>query len=273
MKPVSAKALKRKSQCPPALLKTNVESPIDAATFASVFDGAPFEAAVDKSNADMEVVTFSQQFPAHTTSSGTAHSKMSGLHQEGAGKSVSPSTSTQNQGERMSRSESESPTKEGTRPRQSLRHDPFYLNFDGGDSLDKISDDVTLQPGRFGTIQLTDSNDDAVAMKRKKRQKQRRRKAEKKEKAELAKECIPEQFAVYSSNGSEEERGGVMASFQQKHFEGSEEIHFGDETSTKKRRGESEKKKKTKKKKKSTEKMETRVDDLLHLGGEKEYSK
>eukprot|EP00562_Extubocellulus_spinifer_P009433 CAMPEP_0178510342 /NCGR_PEP_ID=MMETSP0696-20121128/21779_1 /TAXON_ID=265572 /ORGANISM="Extubocellulus spinifer, Strain CCMP396" /LENGTH=986 /DNA_ID=CAMNT_0020140045 /DNA_START=34 /DNA_END=2994 /DNA_ORIENTATION=- len=272
MKPVSAKALKKKSQCPPALLKTNVESPIDAGTFASVFDGAPFVAADGNFNADIEVVTFSQQFPAHTTGGGTAHSKMSGLQLDGAGNSGPSSTSTQNQGERTSRSESDSPTKEGTMPRQSLRHDPFYLNFNGGDSLDKTSDDVTLQPGRFGTIQLTDSNDDAVTTKRKKRQKQRRRKAEKKEKAELAKERVPEQFAVYSSNGSEEDRGEVMASFQQKQFEGSEETQFGGKKSTKKRRGETEKTKKSKKKK-STEKMETRVDDLLHLGGEKEYSK
>lgn len=285
-------------------MKAELGSSIEAASFASVLDGTS-NASAAKSKAGTESVAFSQQAPVRAMGSEAAQANMSGLMSQAASTSAaSVVSSTLKQGEGTNHYESDSPLKEGARKKQPHRpNDPFYLNFDGDTSVDKASNKMALQAGKFGTIQLTDSNDDA-GTKKKKKQKQQHRK-EKKEKSngalfgvelndgharESSEKRTAGQFTVYSSDGSDDEDDHTNASLmhrksdrrnvqRHKEFEGLSKIDLSAkapkekeklapvEKESKKRRADKEKTKAKKKKSKKKAKAGSRetCEDLLDL--------
>ena len=180
MKPISAKAQRKKHQTPIGD-DIDIDSPVDLSIFSSLIDEE--NAHRGKSRLSMEAVSFTQQRPLHVqehkpmdavssqdfptiniNNSGISENFMGGT---GAGTSFQLSGQT------------ESPPPRSNLSRPQTASDPFYLS-SGPSVLD--TEEGSNVPSRFGTIMLGDgdSDDEPEDVKQKKK---KRKKKEKKHKA------------------------------------------------------------------------------------------
>eukprot|EP00563_Minutocellus_polymorphus_P015226 CAMPEP_0181049850 /NCGR_PEP_ID=MMETSP1070-20121207/16205_1 /TAXON_ID=265543 /ORGANISM="Minutocellus polymorphus, Strain NH13" /LENGTH=1042 /DNA_ID=CAMNT_0023128761 /DNA_START=35 /DNA_END=3163 /DNA_ORIENTATION=+ len=247
MKPVSAKAQKKKSLIPPTTLKANVDDTIDFTPFESILLGiSTNESAATRS---IEAVAFTEQifiraaaiefnaFPVRDN----PNSKSSIVSDAIA----IPSSSTLLQGEAGLCFEDDSPLKDTeAKSRAHKPSDPFYLDVNADELLGRSTGTGTImaqQPGRFGSIQLTDSNDETGAVCGKRKMKKDKKRREKKGKASALFTAeylraspgvdLGNNFTVYRSDDDDDEERGASKVHRNvpgdKEFEGLSKIDLG----------------------------------------------
>ncbi len=154
MKPISAKAQRKKRQAAPANIQAALEKPLDTSVFSNLLEGDRLRV---NGRRGLEAVSFTQQ-KVVKVSNETPMKSMNMMEGFGPGNMPAPVASGSKTTE----------TNSGT----SLNH-PFYLNTnEGNEKQEKESNN------RFGTIQLLDSDDggDSEEKNTKKKKKNKRRK-------------------------------------------------------------------------------------------------
>ena len=170
MKPVGAKAQRKKSQAPSGIGVEELEA-VDFSVFAKIFEDEISTPSGAKYS--MESVDFTQQNPVKpvekaarvpsimSSSIGEIQSNIGG----NAAMHIGGSTSSF---QRSSMPDAFDNTGIASRPTQ---NDPFYLN-----SGPATTDQVGRDSSHFGMIQLSDSDDDAAGKKKKKKEKKKKEK-------------------------------------------------------------------------------------------------
>jgi AP-3 complex subunit delta-1 len=178
MKPVSAKAQKKKSQSQPMTLRANGEDGL--ASFGCILRVNSMKELTTRSDANFESVTFTQQY----YSRGSARESDSfPLMDDKISKSASVSpaiavsaSSLQLQGDAGFLFEDKSPLKSTEEKARAHRlNDPFYLDVDANVGSSSGANTAN-QSGKFGSIRLTDSDEEAGARKKKRKEKRRKEK-------------------------------------------------------------------------------------------------
>ena len=241
MKPVSAKAQKKKSQNPPTTLKANIDDAIDFAPFEAIFGGIWMS---ESGTRTIESVAFTQQnFVRAPPRESKTFSVINDPNSKSSTDCIAiPASLTLLQGEAELIFEDDSPLKDAeAKSRAQKPSDPFYLDVDGDELVGgSTGSTVAQQPGKFGSIQLTDSNEEIgmVSGKRKRKDKKRR---EKKGKVPTlpTEECLRaspgfdwgNQFTVYRSDDDDDEVGEASELYRNvpgdKEFEGLSKIDLG----------------------------------------------
>ena len=171
MKPVSAKAQKKKSQTPPKALRVTTDDGIDFVSFDGILGVVSTkEFALRCQDANFEAVSFTQQhFPQAPTRRSDSF-----MDDQTSNSAITISASSfQLNGDAGLRFEDESPLKiHEPRSRAHKQNDPFYLDVDSntGSSTGAA---LVNQPGKFGSILLTDSNEESKAQRKKKKHKKK----------------------------------------------------------------------------------------------------
>ena len=173
MKPVSAKAQKKKSQTPPMASRVAKDDDIDFAPFDCILRVVSTkDFALRSHDANFESVSFTQQhFPARRSNT------LLSMDDQISKSAIAVSASAlQLKGDAGFSFQDDSPLKvTETRSHAHRQNDPFYLHVEAnaGSSTGAA---LVQQPGKFGSIQLTDSNEESGTQKKKKREKKKKEK-------------------------------------------------------------------------------------------------
>ena len=179
MKPVSAKAQKKKSQTPPTASRvTTRDDGIDFAPFGGILRVVSTkELALRSQDANFESVSFTQQhFPEASVRRSDSLLVTSVDDQTSKSAIAVSASSLQLKSDSGLSFEDDSPLKvTETRSHAHRQNDPFYLDVDANTGS---STGVTLvhQSGKFGSIQLTDSNEESGTRRKKKRERKKKEK-------------------------------------------------------------------------------------------------
>ena len=204
MKPVSAKTQKKKSQTAPVVSKASMKGMIDFAPFDAILRVAS-KFATWREDVNFESVSFTQQHVSRAFAKGTDSLP---VIYDGTSKSAIAvsASSLQLGGDAGLLLEDESPLKfSDTRSRPQKLNDPFYLDVDTNSCVESSAGAALLNPpGKFGSIQLTDTlhNEKSGAQRKKKKQKKRKEK-----KKENTPTLLQAEFLTSASEFSQTARG------------------------------------------------------------------
>lgn len=210
MKPVSAKAQKKKSLIPLLAPRVTKDDGIDFAPFDCVLGVSTNEFVLRPQDANFESVSFTQQ---HFPEVSIKRSDSLLVMDEQTSKSAAAS-SLQLKSDAGLSFEDDSPLQvTETRSHAHRQNDPFYLHVEANDGAALVH-----QPGKFGSIQLTDSNEETGMQRRKKREKKKKEKKKRnsstlprvlRSTSEFSQATMGEgtgqHFTVYRSDDDEEE--------------------------------------------------------------------
>uniref|UniRef100_A0A7S1ZTK9 Clathrin/coatomer adaptor adaptin-like N-terminal domain-containing protein n=1 Tax=Ditylum brightwellii TaxID=49249 RepID=A0A7S1ZTK9_9STRA len=186
MKPVSAKAQRKKRLSPPTSLKLDLDAPINMSIFSSLLADERAQFGIGGGKLSIEAVSFTQQRPMRPADPTPVDTSFI----------LSDSASTPNSGLVNNSNASQSFQHSGMtpqqRPQNQNQHDPFYLNSASPAMVegtafgsDPVQQSQTGQQpsSRFGTIQLVDgddSDDDTHGRHKKKKKKHKKDKKQRK---------------------------------------------------------------------------------------------
>mmetsp|Transcript_3330 Transcript_3330/g.4441 ORF Transcript_3330/g.4441 Transcript_3330/m.4441 type:complete len:1330 (+) Transcript_3330:204-4193(+) len=172
MKPISAKAQRKKRQSAPANIQAALEADVNLSVFSKLLDGDRSRIGGKRS---VESVCFTQQQPMRQASEDAPRKSLhalEGFGPESRATSNGSSRAVFNQGQSGASAEFTS----GTALNQAKKHDPFYLN---SNVNGKDDENGAVSSNRFGAIQLVDSDggeSDKHNGKKKRKKKDKRRK-------------------------------------------------------------------------------------------------
>jgi AP-3 complex subunit delta-1 len=159
MKPISAKAQRKKRQSAPASIQAALEEPVNLSVFSNLLEGDRMRVSGGRS---IEAVSFTQQKPMRVTSNSAPIKSLNVI--EGFGSdSIVPASIPE-----------AAPTKSAELNSGTALNHPFYLN-----TNENNGNEVKESNNRFGAIQLLDSDggeSDEQNTKKKKKKKDKRRK-------------------------------------------------------------------------------------------------
>eukprot|EP00978_Attheya_sp_CCMP212_P015621 scaffold40245_cov51-Attheya_sp.AAC.4 len=162
MKPVSAKAQRKKRHSPPAGSTVDLDKPVDMSVFAQLLSD---EQTFRTGTISIEAVNFTQQRPMRITTTDTSSTITPVI----AGPLTTDNPATQ-----------DNITGNGVFQTNNVgtHNDPFYLNGSAVDDLLPQQPSATTN-NRFGSIQLLDSDEESDDAGKKKRKKKKKKKASK----------------------------------------------------------------------------------------------